>query len=61
MRFNAANLRCWRAHEAWATSYDTFLSYSRNDFSMVESTAKWLKSQEISVWLDKWNLIPGEP
>ncbi len=41
--------------------HSTFLSYSRNDSKDVEAIAKWLLGQGVSVWFDKWSLVPGEP
>ena len=41
--------------------FDVFLSYSRIDSTMIESIAKWLLGQGVSVWFDQWNLVPGEP
>jgi len=41
--------------------YDVFLSYTRADAPAVEELAQRLKDQGIVPWLDKWNLIPGEP
>ena len=41
--------------------HNTFLSYSRTDAAIVEAIAKWLLGQGVSVWFDKWNLVPGEP
>jgi len=44
-----------------STRYHTFLSYSREDNKTVEALALRLKEEGINPWLDKWNLIPGEP
>jgi energy-coupling factor transporter ATP-binding protein EcfA2 len=42
--------------------FDAFLSYSRNDKSAVEELARRLVDEaKLKPWLDKWNLIPGEP
>jgi len=39
-----------------------FLSYNREDEEAVEKIAVYLADcTEIKPWLDKWNLIPGEP
>ena len=41
---------------------DVFLSYSRADERLVEALAKRLfHDARIKPWLDKWNLIPGNP
>jgi tetratricopeptide (TPR) repeat protein len=43
-------------------SYDVFLSYNSKDKADVEYFARWLRDEhKLKVWLDKWNLIPGEP
>jgi hypothetical protein len=37
-------------------------SHNSQDRPIVERIAEWLEDNtNISVWLDKWNLIPGEP
>lgn len=42
--------------------YDAFLSHNGQDKSIVEQIAQWLEDKaNLSVWLDKWNLIPGDP
>jgi len=40
--------------------YDVFLSYSRPDTESVENLARALGDAGVHVWLDKWNLIPGQ-
>jgi hypothetical protein len=41
---------------------DAFLSYNSNDRNAVQSLAKQLKGRfELKVWLDRWNLLPGDP
>jgi hypothetical protein len=41
---------------------NVFLSYNREDEEAVEKIAVYLADcTEIKPWLDKWNLIPGEP
>jgi hypothetical protein len=37
-----------------------FISYSRNDSLFVDRLAKDLKLNGISVWLDKWEIEPGD-
>jgi WD40 repeat protein/energy-coupling factor transporter ATP-binding protein EcfA2 len=45
-----------------AMGYDVFLSYNSQDKPLVEQIARWLEdSAGFSVWLDRWNLIPGDP
>ncbi|MCP4154370.1 MAG: toll/interleukin-1 receptor domain-containing protein, partial [bacterium] len=39
----------------------TFLSHNSRDKSFVEPIAHWLENEAGPVWLDKWNLIPGDP
>ncbi len=41
--------------------YDTFLSHNSADKPIVEALAHLLKQEGIVVWLDEWNLIPGNP
>ena len=41
--------------------YDVFLSHNSADKPAVEELARWLVKEGIQPWLDKWNLIPGEP
>ena len=43
-------------------AYDVFLSHNSNDKPAVEQIARLLtREYEVSCWLDKWNLVPGEP
>ena len=40
----------------------TFLSHNSLDKPMVEQIGRWLEDKAgLPVWLDKWNLIPGDP
>ncbi len=41
--------------------YHTFLSHNSADKTAVEELARRLKQEGIEPWLDKWNLVPGEP
>ena len=41
--------------------YDIFLSHNSADKPAVEELAKRLIEENIIPWLDKWNLIPGDP
>jgi hypothetical protein len=41
--------------------YDVFLSHNSADRVAVEELARRLVKANIRPWLDKWNLIPGEP
>jgi small subunit ribosomal protein S2 len=41
--------------------YDVFLCHSSRDKPAVEVIARQLKRAGLRPWLDKWNLIPGEP
>lgn len=41
--------------------YDVFLSHNSVDKPVVEIIARQLVDAGIRPWLDKWNLIPGEP
>lgn len=44
-----------------APRFDVFLSHMSGDKPVVEALARLLKERGIEPWLDKWNLIPGEP
>jgi len=41
--------------------FDVFLSHNSQDKPAVEELAHRLDKEGILVWLDKWNLIPGDP
>ncbi len=41
--------------------FDVFLSHATPDKPAVEELARLLKKRGFEPWLDKWNLIPGEP
>jgi hypothetical protein len=42
--------------------YDVFLSHDSHDKPAVEAIAGQLEDDEkLRPWLDKWNLVPGEP
>ena len=41
--------------------FDVFLSHNSQDKPAVEELAHRLDKEGIKVWLDKWNLIPGDP
>jgi WD40 repeat protein/energy-coupling factor transporter ATP-binding protein EcfA2 len=41
--------------------FDVFLSHATPDKPAVEELARLLKKRGFAPWLDKWNLIPGEP
>jgi hypothetical protein len=42
-------------------SFHVFLSHSSADKPAVEELAHQLAKEGIQAWLDKWNLIPGDP
>jgi TIR domain len=42
-------------------SFNVFLSHSSADKPVVEELAYRLAKEGIEAWLDKWNLIPGDP
>jgi len=44
-----------------SSQYDVFLSHSGGDKPKVEELARRLKQEGIEPFLDKWNLIPGQP
>src|SRR4029077_11389269 len=41
--------------------FHVFLSHSSADKPAVEELARRLAKEGIQAWLDKWNLIPGDP
>src|ERR1035441_7748404 len=41
--------------------YDVFLCHSSADKPAVEEVARRLQAGGVRPWLDKWNLVPGEP
>jgi TIR domain/SIR2-like domain len=40
-------------------TYDVFISYTSEDREMVQRIAEALRNEELNVWFDKWNLVPG--
>ena len=42
-------------------AYQVFLSHDSSDKPLVEQLARRLVRSGIEPWLDKWNLIPGQP
>ena len=42
--------------------FDVFLSHNSKDKANVEQIGLELKEKySLACWLDKWNLVPGEP
>jgi len=41
--------------------FDVFLSHNKADQAAVEMLASRLKKSGLKVWLDHWNLLPGDP
>ena len=42
--------------------YDAFLSHNNQDKPVIEEIAHWLLEEaKLSIWLDKWNIVPGDP
>lgn len=42
--------------------FDAFLSHNSKDKPTVEKIGAYLEDHEsLKVWLDKWNIVPGEP
>ena len=41
--------------------FHVFLSHNSTDKTAVEKLAVRLRKEDIEPWLDKWNLIPGDP
>jgi len=48
------------AAAAFEPVFDSFISYNRDDAAAVKQIAQTLASKGIKVWLDEWNLVPGE-
>jgi CheY-like chemotaxis protein len=44
-----------------APRFDVFLSYQRTDQEAVKYLARRFREAGLQAWLDRWNLIPGEP
>lgn len=40
--------------------FDAFISYNRNDAIAVKQIAQLLTDKQVKVWLDEWNLVPGD-
>src|SRR5262245_33182912 len=43
------------------TRYDVFLSYNWRDHALVEAVARFLREHGLTVFLDRWYLLPGRP
>ena len=41
--------------------YHAFLSHNGADKSLVEQVGEELEKRGLACWLDKWNLVPGDP
>jgi hypothetical protein len=41
--------------------YDVFLSHSNRDKKVVHDLARRLKKDGLKVWLDDWEIKPGDP
>jgi hypothetical protein len=42
--------------------FNAFLSHNSQDKPVEVQIARWLEEKaKLSVWLDKWNLTPGDP
>jgi hypothetical protein len=41
--------------------FNVFLSHNGKDKSAVETIGRSLEKYALKSWLDKWNLIPGNP
>jgi hypothetical protein len=40
---------------------DAFLSYNSSDRNEVKTLAAYLKESGLNLWLDQWDLLPGDP
>src|SRR5215510_14583660 len=41
--------------------FDVFLSHNRKDKPTVRAIGEALSARNLTVWLDEWQLVPGEP
>ncbi len=41
--------------------YDVFLSHSSKDKAVVRKLAERLRDDGLRVWLDEWEIRPGDP
>ena len=53
--------RRWRGQLIMAFEYDVFLSYSSKDKKTVHALAERLRRDGVRVWLDGWEIEPGDP
>ncbi len=44
-----------------ATEFDVFVSYNTLDHAAVERIARAFKDRDLTVFLDRWELVPGRP
>ena len=44
-----------------ARSYDVFFSYNSQDHTAVQAIARAMQERELTVYLDRWYLVPGRP
>src|SRR5262245_47678362 len=42
-------------------SYDVFFSYNSQDHAAVQVVARALRDRGLTVFLDRWYLVPGRP
>src|SRR4051794_26007121 len=49
------------AASATEQRWTAFLSHNGKEKPAVEGLAEELEARGVSCWLDKWNLIPGDP
>lgn len=43
------------------STWDVFVSYSHHDATWLKASAQTLHHPGVDVFLDVWNLIPGQP
>ena len=49
------------ANEPKTFDFDVFLSHSSKDKPVVRDLAERLKRDGLKVWLDEWEIRPGDP
>lgn len=42
-------------------TYDVFLSYNWREYATVEAVARTLRERGLTIFLDRWYLVPGRP
>ena len=55
-------MRCWATRDDAGVphTHDVFLSYSSHDKRVVHALAGRLRDRGLRVWLDEWEIKPGD-